>query len=314
MPLARARNDASLTRIRHAVYVPTSQWVRLKPWDRYLARVHAVALVRPESVFCLESAAALFGLPLFGEARDIHLLDTKWPRSHRVGDVVLHTSVDERETRQLDTVIATSPAETVADLGRVLPPAFALAVVDAAISPRQSSLCSLEDVVEVSARQANRRGRRKLRWARERADPRIESVGEAVSHAVLEWLGFAPPIVQQEFRFEGIDDRVDFFWPEFGVLGESDGYGKYDANDVEGSRQRLIEEKVREDRLRRHCRGFARWDWADVMRARPLRDKLVVAGVPQTAQPQPAMLATLRSNPRSLPPAALHSRETLRGA
>ncbi len=298
MPVPKARGDRTLSRVRHGVYAATDRWRALLPWERYLARVHAVALVRPGTVFCLESAAALLGMPLFGEPRDIHVLDSRPRSSHRQGDVVLHTSLDPRATVALGEITVTAPAETVVDLVRVLPPAFALAVADAAVSARQLGMCRLEDLVGIGDRQVNRRGRRTLEWTWQRVDDRIESVGEAVSQAVIEWLGFPAPAPQQTFHFEGFEDRPDFFWEDCDAIGESDGYGKYDGQDAAASRSLFVKEKIREDRLRRHVRGFARWDWADVMRAAPLRQKLLSAGIPQLFHPQPAMLATLTSRRR----------------
>lgn len=297
-PAPRLRTDTALTRVRHGVYANAVACAALAPWQRYLARVHAVALIRPDSVFCLESSAALLGLPFVGEPRDVHVFDADSPTSHRQGDIVLHTSRDARSVISLGGISLTSSADTVIDLMRVLPPGFALGVADAAISPRQRGAHTIAELATLASAQVARRGRRTLEWAWIRADSRSESFGESVSRAVIEWLGFPPPTLQQVFHFEGVEDRCDFFWPEHSAIGESDGYGKYDGADVEQSRQRLIAEKVREDRLRRHIGGFARWDWSDALRATPLQHKLLTAGVPRVSASQPAMLSTLRAKPR----------------
>src|SRR5690606_15050604 len=98
----RPRSDPTLHRIRHRGYCRASEWPALQPWEGYLVRVHAVAAIRPDAVFSHESAAALLGLPLFGEPRDIHLFDLDAPKTHRVGDVVRHTSQLQPEVRRLD--------------------------------------------------------------------------------------------------------------------------------------------------------------------------------------------------------------------
>ncbi|GAA3628426.1 hypothetical protein GCM10022200_08660 [Microbacterium awajiense] len=290
------RRDLGLTRIRHRVYAPTDAWRALPPWDRYLARVHALATVRPESVFCLESAASLHGLPVFGEPRQLHVMDTQWPTSHRFGDVVLHTSRDSRHVVEVGGVRATGAADTTVDLARALPPAFGLAVADAAVSTRQLGTCLLEELISIGDRQCNRRGRARMRWVWSSVDDRSESSGESVSRAVIQWLGFPEAELQVGFHLEGFHDRVDFYWPRCRAIGESDGYGKY------GDIRDLVAEKRREDRLRRHSDGFARWDWGDVMRVEPLKRALLGARIPLVRAPQPVMLATLRTNPRSLPP------------
>lgn len=302
----RLASDPAMTRVRTGVYTPTRDWQPLPPWDRYLARVHAYALVSPDAVFALESAAALFGLPLFGEPRQIHLFDPARAKSVRYGDVSVHTSVDGRGVSRLVSagspgILATSMYDTVVDLARVLPPAQALALVDMAISARAPLQCSIAELAALAAGQSGRRGLVQLGWLWERADAASESVGESLSRIVIEWCGFELPELQEAFRWEGETDRADFFWRRLRIAGESDGYGKYDADDVTSTKAHFVKEKRREDRMRRHLNGFARWDMRDALRVGPLREKLQVAGVPIVRSPQPAMLATLARSPRSLP-------------
>ncbi len=293
-PTARPRDDRTLVRVRHGVWTDAVAWRALAPWERYLARVHAVALVRPDAVFCHESAAALWGQPIFGEPRDIHLFEGRATHSHRVGDVVRHASLAPPRIVDTGDYLLTAPADTAVALTRALPPAWGVAAVDATISGRQLGLCTITELRDVLSSQADRRHRRRCVWALDHADPRSESVGESVSRAVIGWLGFEEPELQHPFHFDGHTDRCDFFWPRSGVAGESDGYGKYRTS------ADLVAEKRREDRLRRHLRGFARWDWKDAMHAEPLRRALDNAGVPRIHPPQPAMLATL-SPPRPAP-------------
>lgn len=285
--------------MRSGIYAATAAWRRLKPWERYLARVHAFALRSPGAVFSHESAAALLGLPVFGEPRDIHVFDPGRTRSFRFGDVLVHTSQDSRAILERGSFAVTAVADTVVDLARVLPPAFGLATVDAALGGGPGHP-SLDDMRDRAREQSARRGRLKLAWICDQADGRAESPGESVSRAVISWWGFEPPEVQVEFAHEGVVDRVDFFWRRHRAMGESDGYSKYAADDPVELKRQLIAEKVREDRLRRHQGALARWDWSDSMRAVPLRDKLLLAGLEPAGRARTAMLATLRTHPRSL--------------
>lgn len=296
----RHENDRLLTRIRPGVYVRTAEWEVLPPWDRYLARVHAVARAWKGPVFCLESASTLLGMPTFGETREIHLLSpdgTTW----REGDVIVHGARDGREVVGIDGFSLTTLEETAVDLCRFLPPAFGLAVADAALRTLVAAGANL-DLREHGRTQLNRRGLRRLEWIQERATAAAESVGESVSRAVIEWLGFETPELQVTFTFEGVEDRTDFFWRRQGIVGESDGYGKYDESDLEGSKAHFISEKIREDRLRRYLSGFGRWDWSDAMQWRKLDAKLRAAGLRPAHPSQPSMLASLSANPRAFPP------------
>lgn len=295
----RLRASPSMLRLRFRVYVEAASWEALPPWEKYLCRVHAYAQVTPDAVFCLESASALWGLPLFGEPRDIHVFNAHRTTSTRYGDVVVHTSRDDRAVTRAGSLSATARLDTALDLGRVLPPAFGLAVADAMAHESADPHRAVSEFQRGPAVQVNTRGRRRLQWLADRIDASAESPGESVSRATMEWLGYPAPELQHVFTYEGVTDRTDFFWPEFDAIGESDGWGKYSGT-AEEVRRRLHEEKVREDRLRRHLRAFGRWDWKDTMRAEPLDQKLAAMGLPRVAPRHSVGLATLRQHPRSL--------------
>lgn len=299
----RIRCDHRYVRVRRGVYAGREAWNALAPWDRYLARVHAFAMTHPRTVFCGESAAALLGLPVFGEPRDLHVYDPDRSANMRYGEVMVHASVDPRAIVETGPFAMTSAAHTVVDIARVLPPAFGLSVVDAALRrPDVDDLATLTDIADA---QASIRGRRRLEWIWSRADARAESVLETVGRAVIEWWGFEPPELQVKFRTGIHLDRSDFWWRSRRTIGEADGDRKYSDDPAEARRQ-VLAEKDRENRLRRVSDGFARWGWAETMTTRTtpavtsLRDVLLVAGLAQVRHPQHAMLATLRSDPRSL--------------
>jgi hypothetical protein len=62
----------------------------------------------------------------------------------------------------------------------------------------------------------------------------------------------------------------------------------------------IILEKQREDRLRRHCDTFGRWDMRAAIAIDPVVAELRRLGVPRVTAPRWALLAAMRSNPRSL--------------
>lgn len=300
---SRPFEDPLLTRVRPGVYVERSAWDPLPPWDRYFVRVQAFAAQHPRAIFSHESAAALAGLPLFGEPREIHVHDVHRSRSRRFGDVCVHTSMREPSiTRSDGGLLMTHPAETVIALARVLPAAFALAVADAAISPSAEMDVDLDRLRSTFDDHLDSRGRRTVEWVLSRARPLSESVGESVSRAVIEWLGYAEPELQTVFRTDGREDRADFFWPARSVIGEFDGMAKYglpaDGMPVDPV-ARVVAEKRREDRLRRRVRTVARWDWTMVMAPRRLDAVLRDAGLEPIRPRQSGYLATLSRHPRS---------------
>lgn len=287
-------------RLRKGVYVDGADFGSLSPWKRYEVRVHAFLLTNPDAVLCLESAAVVHGIPLFGETKDIHVFATGAKTTTRNGDVCFHTSEDCREIVRVGAVRVTSVPDTISDLARVLPPAKALAAVDAVISPVQGGVHCVAELRERGSFQQNRRGVRVREWVWEHADPRSESPGESVSRAVIRWAGFEDPVLQQEFRYEGVLDRTDFFFPSCGAVGESDGWGKYDLSDPAAAEEHLRTEKFREDRLRRNGHPMARWTQGAAWKVDPLCLALERAGVRRVEHPHVPFLATLRRSPREL--------------
>src|SRR5699024_6730398 len=107
---------------------------------------------------------------------------------------------------------------------------------------------------------------------------------EPLSRWLIEHLGFAMPVLQQQVWLSGLGRAAygDLYWPDVGVIGEADGHGKYlGAGSADGAAQRVIEEKQREDELRAQSEGFARWGWSDVWRPARLEAILLRAGVPR---------------------------------
>jgi hypothetical protein len=294
--LGRLDRDPVLRRIRPGIYVPSAECDALMPWDRYLLRVHAVARAWRDPIFCLESSLALQGLPLFGEPRDVHVLDAS---SRRRRDVMMHAGIGDAEILTIEGVAMTSALDSAVAFARVAPPAHALAVADAVLRMQRDAGVQV-GLLERAEKQANRRGLRRLEWVHARATPASESAGESLSRAVIEWLGYEEPELQVEFVSEGVRDRVDFFWRSAGVIGESDGYGKYEASGPDLMKAHFVREKKREDRLRRGVRGFARWAWLDVMRPERLDGILRAAGLRPVRRRQQHLLDSVALNPRGV--------------
>lgn len=291
--------SAEFLRVRPGVYARRAAFLRLSRWGRYAARAHAFVRTHPDAILSHESAAVVHGLPLFGETRFIHTYAAGSPTTHVRGDVRLHASVDPRDHSMIGHVRVTSLVETVVDLVRVLPPAQALAVVDAALSPVQGGgRHPLDEYRNRCSQRENPRGIATARWVWDNADRSSESPTESVSRAVIGWCGFETPELQREFNYEGARDRADFHFPSGRVIGEADGWGKYELDDPGTAAHRLKDEKRREDRLRRHGHPVVRWETRDAWRVTPLCDRLLAAGVKRERPASAAFLSTLRDRSR----------------
>lgn len=149
----------------------------------------------------------------------------------------------------VDGVRCTSVARTALDVGRRRPLPESLVVLDAA-----ARTAGTEALAAAYARLGGHKDLRSLAWAASLADPRSESPLESASRGVMISANLPVPDLQVWVRDRSDrDHRVDFLWPERGVVGEADGWGKYAAmEDVRA-------EKRREDALRDAGFVVVRW-------------------------------------------------------
>ena len=98
-----------------------------------------------------------------------------------------------------------------------------------------------------------------VRTAIRLADPAAETVLESLSRAAMVEHGL--PVPRCGAPITGDDGRVywvDFWWPEFGVVGEADGLGKYDDVKV------VVAEKRRQEAIEGRGLTVVRWGMAEV--------------------------------------------------
>ncbi|WP_156762058.1 hypothetical protein [Microbacterium karelineae] len=286
-----AISSGRLHRIRSGVYVDAAEWERTPPWDRDVARIHAFALKSPGTVFVLESAAALYTLPVLGKPRHLHARAATASGARLTRDVQWHHTSDEPDVTEAPGIAATSPIDTIVDLARTRHPAIARAAADALIRKTRINVATL---LSANDARISGRGRSAARWPLSTATGRVETPLESVSLCVIEWLGFEPPELQVEFALpDGSIARADCYWPSVDVIGEADGREKYS---LDGSipEDRMWSEKRREDALRRQARGVARWTWDDLRHPETMRQILRTAGVPEVAPTRSELLRTLR--------------------
>ncbi|MDH6677507.1 very-short-patch-repair endonuclease [Rhodococcus sp. LBL1] len=98
-------------------------------------------------------------------------------------------------------------------------------------------------------------------------DARSESVGESRSRVLIHRMRLPVPDLQRVLHDDGVPlGRVDFFFERERVVGEFDGLGKYTEHLRPGqtTEQAVIEEKLREDRIRAAGYSVARWGWREL--------------------------------------------------
>jgi hypothetical protein len=309
--LSRAYAKGALVRVRHGIYYSKPAWTSLKAWERYAVTTAAVACADPRTVFCYLTALRVWSLPVPGVPENIHILTasphkagclpptTRAARDPKTGLTGLenvrgygiarhHWTADVVPRRGMSV---TSLVQTVTDSIVRMELPEAVAVVDQVLSVQrpEGERLTRDELTRAAALITSAAKRSRILEVLALADETAESVGESRSRALIHVLGLPAPALQHTFHdAEGFVARADFFWREFGVIGEFDGDAKYLDDALLGgksTRAAVLAEKKREDRLRSLGYLVVRWDWRAVANPQLLRQKLAAAGI--TAQKSP---------------------------
>ena len=272
-----------LIRLVKGAYIDRGTWMALKPYRQYRVRVLACARLWPATEFSHVSAAALWGLPLPNDTELAIHARRSVDSGGRSGIAIRrHGLGHDPDAAVIDGARVTSLALTMADNAALRDKGVAVSVLDAGLARRDGP--SESEVIAVARELGDPRLIARALRAIDFADPRAKSPGESLSRVQIQALGFPDPELQVEIRDDqGLAGIVDFAWLTLGIVGEFDGSVKY-GEDREyqfdkTAREVLVDEKRREDRIRRVVRGFARWDWAEARDRSRLAEILEQAGL-----------------------------------
>lgn len=291
--LAIARGE--WVRVVPGAFVRASEWTALTRIERHRLRVHEALRRRRGPVIASHAAAAAqWGIDMLGGWPDVVDLSCASARGGRSSGLV------RRHPRELDDVatvsfgdhLITTPAQTALDLARALPFVQGVAVVDQAIWTGRTggALTSLDEILRLLESGPRHRGDVRARRAISFADPLSANVRESQSRVVIAQLGFPRPRLQE--RRVLLSGRLvfgDFYWPDQDHWGELDGRGKYLSPQFGAGRSAqeiVLDEKRRENEIRREVRGFSRWEPDDADSPRRLYDILTSDGL-RSALPRP---------------------------
>lgn len=268
----RSARAGRFIRIAEGVYFPSQVWGQLTSDQKFLVRIHAAARAsRPGIVFSHLSAAALWQLPIVGKwpARPEVVVGTETSGPTRRAFTARQYPIPQ-ETELIDQLTVTSLARTVVDVARARPLGVSVAMIDHALRRKAGQgLAGASTSLAELGRELEEwdfpRGRRRCREGIELADGLSGSPGESVSRTGMHLLGLPMPVLQHNFRDAFGQMFVDFWWPQFNLIGEFDGYGKYLREELRPGRSVadvVMAEKRREDRLRALGPRVTRWDWS----------------------------------------------------
>jgi len=255
--------------------------------DEYVARIRGASL-RASGPFIVAgmSAAALWQLPVLGNWPESVMVSSPRAAGGRSNAHLSRSYVGYRPPTQLvDGLTVTTLARTVADVARCETMERAVAVADAALRGRRAEpgararkpitkAAIHRELDSLGAAPGIARARGVIAFA----DGASGSAGESGSRVTIRRCGLPAPVLQQRFEdAEGLIGFTDFWWPGAGTVGEFDGRGKYLREEFANGRtvaQIVVDEKVREDRLRALGLKVVRWGWRDALDARALGAKL----------------------------------------
>jgi hypothetical protein len=256
--------DGRWVRIRYGQYAEAADLSHLAPWDQQNVRhrrlVHAVMnSMRPGSVAVShQSALAVHGVPLWGpDLGEVQLSRLDRHRGGRIAGVRHHRG---KLTAADLTVVNGLPVTTVprALLETACTSSFEAAVISADAVRREWPIGEddLQRLLEVTEFWP---GSATARAALGFSNPLSESVGESRLRVLMHNHSLPAPVLQAVFTdADGFVGRVDFYFADQRTVVEFDGLVKY------GTRESLIQEKLREDRLRALGLQVVRITWADL--------------------------------------------------
>lgn len=281
---ARAAQAGSEVRVARGAYVDRSHWDQLGERSRYLVRMMAFARTRATPpTFSHWSAAAWHGFPFIGPIPEVmHVAVGRTPGGRSKGGAIAHSiEVPDEDLEIVNGFRCTSPERTVVDLAASAPSADVVAIADHLLSLRPDARARLRDAWR---RALPLRGYRRAESLIAFADGEAGSPLESVSRATMREIGAPPPVLQRAFHDrDGLIGRVDFCWPAHAVVGEADGDVKYLDEALRGGRTAarvVVDEKVREDRLRSLGLRVVRWRWRTARNPDALGRLLADAGLP----------------------------------
>jgi very-short-patch-repair endonuclease len=266
--------DGRWEKVRYGQYAERVELGHLAPWDREMARhrrlAHAVANSMSPGTIALShhSALVLHGVPLWGVR--LHEVQISRLDGRRGG---LIAGVRHHRGKLLATELTEVSGLTVTTVPRALGEAACTMSFEAAVVSADAVLREHHVDAETVLRMLDRiefwPGSVTARAALAFSDARSESVGESRLRLLLHNQGLPAPQLQVTFDDSGgFVARVDFFFPEHRAVVEFDGLVKYAG----GSQEVLVQEKLREDRLRALGLEVVRITWADLTRPADVAD------------------------------------------
>lgn len=260
------------TKLHHGVYIDTQVLDKMSdPHQRLRIIASAALLALPGPAYAFgPTAAHLNGLvvdrnllsrvalvrPLGSEQRSLR---RRVITPSELGDVTVHRhAVPQERLTIVDGIPSVDRVTAAITTAAVSDPMWALATLDSLVWSDPALLQELPRLIE---QWKGIRGLGRVREAATLSRVGAQTALESISRFRLMAGGLPEPHLQVAFHDEnGLIGYADMVWEALGVIGEADGLGKYQT------REDLIAEKRREDRLRALGWIVVRWTWDEILR------------------------------------------------
>ena len=301
--------DGNLLSPAPGLYVRRDHWLRLRADERALHVMRGLAERRPGIVFCNQSAALAWGLPVSWHLlKETHVACQRKSGMHSTPQVVAH-QISNDSSDVADGLPVTSFWRTVFDCLASFPFADALAIADAALARLRQSRRSMVALLRERFKGCPGivRATAVCVWA----EPAAESGGESIARANMICLGYAYPHLQLTLpdpQNRRRSFRIDFSWRSVSgrlIFGELDGGEKYTLAGREPLGA-LLDERKREATLTVYHASIARFSFDVARNPAKLAALLDLHGVPRGPAPE------LRDGV-PVPPPGFADRPTIRG-
>lgn len=290
--IVRQAREGSMVRISRGAYVDSGAWQQLGPREQHILVARTMSEQRRDPpVLSHLTAAAIHDLPVLEPwPKVVHTIVGKTAGGSSTKGIARHAiPLDDGDIVEVDGLRVTSLARTVIDLAATLPLLGAVAAADRALRVdrfgHRAPLVTIEQLRRRWEDMLPFRNHTRVLRALDLADGLSGSPLESVSRVNMCLIGVPKPVLQQSFSDgHGWIGDTDFWWEAFNLVGEADGAAKYLDPKLRNGKtadQVVLDEKMREDRLRALPKNLVRWRWAVGINPARLWKTLSGAGLPR---------------------------------
>lgn len=275
--IAAAIRAGEWCRVRTGVYAPADTYAALDANGRHLVGARSVVdklgatVALSHSTACAEHGFAQFD----ADFDNVQLTRLDGHSGRREAGVVHHEGrMPEGDVEERAGRLVVVPRRCVWEASTITTQRGAVVVMDSALN---GEAIEPEDLPAAAVAYRSWQGSRSAGIAARLADGGAESPGESLTRFMCYEQHLPRPTLQHLVSDEqGVVARTDFAWLEYSHVGEFDGQIKYarGLGPEHGASEVVIEEKRREDLVRRQGLGMSRLIWREVL---PRRTRFTAA-------------------------------------